>query len=252
MGVRSGDLVDTVLSKISIDEFEPKTGDGADIVVIGFYVIEQYAVQDLYSFISSSAMEVRDIEVSPNPDLDGNYMLFVEMDRNADLMQRLYDMVSDVENVAGALKWRATTHLTDEYYPLHSNELLKYVITDPERYVTRKEFDQQDEPSVQESASKSQIMEFLKVSDLTDASINQDNELTVTGRNGTACLKIIDFGDAERTLLAVGIDKSPILDTDYHTRLFNQMLGDLSAVKILDYIVIFNSDTKQVLVCKPC
>ena len=82
MSLHEDDLKDTVLSKISIDEFEPKTGDAKDVLVMGFYVTEDSVGHDLYKFLSGSIQEVRDLEVSPNPNEDGYYMLFVEMDRN--------------------------------------------------------------------------------------------------------------------------------------------------------------------------
>ena len=35
MGLHEGDLQDTILKKVSIDEYEPKTGDSADVLVLG-------------------------------------------------------------------------------------------------------------------------------------------------------------------------------------------------------------------------
>ena len=75
MSLHEDDLKDTVLSKISIDEFEPKTGDAKDVLVMGFYVTEDSVGHDLYKFLSGSIQEVRDLEVSPNPNEDGYYML---------------------------------------------------------------------------------------------------------------------------------------------------------------------------------
>ena len=62
MGLKQGDLNDTVLSKVSIDEFEPKTGESKDVLVLGFHVLEQNVGDDLYSFLNSSVFEIRDVE----------------------------------------------------------------------------------------------------------------------------------------------------------------------------------------------
>ena len=59
----TGDLKDTILKKISIDEYEPKTGEAKDVVVLGFYLNENTPGQDLYNFISNSIYEIRDAEV---------------------------------------------------------------------------------------------------------------------------------------------------------------------------------------------
>ena len=39
MALRENDLVNTVLKNISIDEFEPKTGDSKDVMVVGLLQI---------------------------------------------------------------------------------------------------------------------------------------------------------------------------------------------------------------------
>jgi len=49
MPLREGDLIDTVLKKISVDEFEPKTGKEKDVAVIGFYLNSESAGQDSFS-----------------------------------------------------------------------------------------------------------------------------------------------------------------------------------------------------------
>ena len=65
--LKHGDLAGVVTNKVSVDEFEPKTGEKEEIAVIGFYVTEQAAGDDLAKFISKSVHEHRDVEVTPNP-----------------------------------------------------------------------------------------------------------------------------------------------------------------------------------------
>ena len=105
MGLKAGDLKDTVLKRLSIDEYEPKTGEAADVMVFGFHVKESAVGDDLYHFISNSIADVRDVEVSPNPNTDGYYMVFCELDRNQDSLNNIRSIVRDVENVAGELAW---------------------------------------------------------------------------------------------------------------------------------------------------
>ena len=85
MGLRQNDLKDTILKKISLDEFHPKTGDEKDVAVVGFRVSQSSPGKDLYNFLNRSIIETRDIEVSPNANEDGHYMVFIEMDRNEKL-----------------------------------------------------------------------------------------------------------------------------------------------------------------------
>ena len=67
MSIQMGDLKDTILKKISIDEYEPKTGEAKDVVVLGFYLNENTPGQDLYNFISNSIYEIRDAEIKKIP-----------------------------------------------------------------------------------------------------------------------------------------------------------------------------------------
>jgi len=141
MGLRNGELKDTVLSKISIDEFEPKTGDVKNVVVVGFNLNEQAAGKDLYTFLNNSTLNIRDVEVAPNTNEQGYFMVFLELDRDQDLPEKLVKLLDDVKNVAGNLNWKASTHLTDDYYPIGSDELSEYLITDPEQYMDREAFE---------------------------------------------------------------------------------------------------------------
>lgn len=263
MAIKNGDLADTFLSKISIDEFEPKTGDVEDVIVVGLYALEEGAAKDLYGFLNSSVYDIRDVEVSPNPNSDGYYMLFMEIDRNAEACEAIRNIIKDVENATGKLKWKASTHLTDEYYPLGSTELEQYVITDPKMYVSREEFEDQMEQERAEEARVAQeaelaesnsqaVLEFLRDSSLLQAGFSDQGYLTMMGKQGVAQFEVISFGDAETALAEAGIDKAPIVESDYNTRIFNEMLGDLNAVKISEYVVVFNTNTKQALVGKPC
>ena len=65
--LREGDLKNTVLKRISLDEYEPKTGEDKDVMVLGFLLNDKKPGKDLYHFLNNSIVEIRDVEVSPNP-----------------------------------------------------------------------------------------------------------------------------------------------------------------------------------------
>ena len=263
MGLKYGDLKDTVLSKISIDEFEPKTGESRDVVVLGLRVIENNVGQDLYSFLNSGVADIRDIEVSPNPNDDGHYMVFVEMDRNENTLTNIRNMIKDVENVAGKLKWKASTHLTDDYFPLNEDDIQNYFISNPEDYLTKDEWlaqVQAEEEAEMESVREANCgcgndpcdtLEFLKASSLQNASISE-GKLLMQGANQTATLEIVKFGDAKDVMAEIGISESAIKPLDSVMRKFNGMLGEMRAIPIDDYIVIFHPENNNVLVTKKC
>lgn len=264
MGLRAGDLKDTILKKISIDEYEPKTGDSKDVMVVGFHVTESSVGNDLYHYVSSSVVEVRDLEVSPNPNNDGYYMMFVEMDRNENSLETVRNMVRDIENVSGKLNWAVTTHLTEDDFPLFSEEAANILIQNPEEYMTKDEWEsavaaeeqvQQEQLQQQQQQAEqyqSTVMEFLSSSDLADVAFLDENKIKMSGRGNTAELNIIKFGPANETLGELGISESAIKPLDSTLRIFNSMLGEMRAVPINDYIVVFHPHQQNVLVTKIC
>ena len=253
MGLHTGDLQDTMLKKLSIDEYEPKTGDASEVLVLGFSLRESSQGQDLYNFLNSSIFEIRDVEVSPNPNPDNYYMVFVEIDRNDKVLENIRSIVTDVENISGKLPWIGKTHLNDDFLPLFDEGISQYVITDPEKYMTKEQFQQQkaEEQAVVDAKEESDnsIMEFLKSSNLLKASIN-NNTLEVEDKFNEAKLEVVGFGEAKDIMAEIGINESAIGDMDSTLKQFNNMLGEMRAIPINEYIVIFHPSQSNVLVTK--
>ena len=248
-GLREGDLKDTVLSKISSDEFEPKTGDSKDVIVIGYQVTESGVGTDLYNFINTGVTEYRDVEVSPNPNPEGYYMVFVEIDRNEKAMENIIALTTDITNISGELEWKGKTHLMDDYAPLSSEELGKHLIEDPDKYLTKEEFEDQKEMEATETTNTG-IMEFLQQSTLDNADISE-NVLTMTKGADSAQLEIVGYGNKD-IMGDLSISESALKPLDAIMRKFNSMLGEMRAVQIDENIVIFHPAQNTVLVTKQC
>lgn len=268
MALRHGDLVDTMLDKISIDEFEPKTGRSEDVIVVGFYVMNPNVGQDLYGFLNNNFDFIRDIEVSPNPNDDNFYMVFIEIDRDKHAREHIDQIISDLDNLTGDLVWQATTHLTDDYFKLSDPELWDFVITDPDHYMSRKDFEkhraeqqalkaQQAEQMQlqlqQEAQTRSDsILEFLKPSNLLRAGINA-GKLHMQDARSVLSLEVVDYGPARDIMGNYGISESAInqeFDRTVFTKL-GSMLGEMKALPIGDYVVIYNpAQQHNVLITK--
>lgn len=262
MGLREGDLKDTVLKRISLDEFHPKTGDEKDVAVIGFRVSQSAPGQDLYKFLNRSVIETRDIEVSPNANEDGHYMVFIEMDRNEKLLDNIKALVKDVEHVSSKLPWKVTLPYIEEDIDLLDEELSNHVQIDPEAFLTASEYRDkiasdleasQLELEQAEAMNKSnKILEFLKNTNILEAGIN-DNKLHIRGSNDIYSAEIINFGNGKQVMEEIGISESAIR-YDYEPVMLsklNNMLGGLRALPINEYIVMFDNDSKDILVTKP-
>lgn len=266
MSLRRHDLVDTVLRKLSIDEFEPKTGDAKKVMVLGFYVSEQNAGTDLYHFLSGSPTETRDVDVSPNPNEDNYYMVFVELDREPGVFDHVKKLLVDTERLSGKLNWVGRTYLNDDYLPL--DQLDPYIIERPEDYVTREEFEEQQAEQAEADKAReeqervaaeegernslsNQIMEFLKPTNLLQAGLN-NGQLHMQDARNVMSLEVIDFGDGKDILGKHGIEESAInLEYDRTSmQKLKGMLGELRVMPISEYVVIYNPANNKSLLTK--
>jgi len=256
MPLKPNDLRYTVLKKISFDEFEPKTGDERDVAVLGFYVSQEDAGKDLYSFLSDSVVENRDIEVSPNPDLDGYYMVFVELDRNQQLFSNVRKIVAEVERLTSKLDWSVKTPYLDEYVSLAEADSIMQ--QDPDAFRSAAEYreylqQQAEQVTAEPETQQEQIMEFLGNSNLLGVDI-QDNYISMQDARGSVKMEIAGYGYGPDVLSELSISESAIR-ADFDQHLFSKlksMLGEMRALPIDRYVVIYDPARTEVLVARPC
>ncbi len=186
MGLRHLELNGMVIPLISIDEFEPKMGSTEEVIVVSFFCKDELPAFDLDEFIDKSVTEFLDSEVSPNPNEDGFYLVFVEFKRQPNFWLKFYDLVKDIENVAGKAKWSVQPYLVDKLFALKDPELHDLVITKEDEYVPRSEFDQTVESYFQDSDL------LLLEADST--------HIKLGGTKGNIVLEFIGFGN-ESTLV---------------------------------------------------
>lgn len=103
-GMWTNDLEDLIEPLISIDEFESKIDPSA--MVVGFYVNERDAADDLNRFIQKSAVPILDSDVSPAPDQHGYYLVFVEISMNDRFSDNLRSLGEEVAQLGAIREWK--------------------------------------------------------------------------------------------------------------------------------------------------
>ena len=261
MPLKEGDLKNTVLKKLSIDEYEPKTGNPNEVVVLGFHVNESTPGKDLYHFLNNSIVEIRDVEVSPNPNPDNFYMVFVELDRNDKVIGNIKALVEEVERLAGKLEWKFKTPVLEDVVDFDDNMLSQYVQDDADNFLSPEEFKQAQAEAEQQAEEKrleeeaqsnsNKILEFLKPSNILEAGLN-DGKLHIRGSRDIATFEVINFGHGPDVMEELGINESAIkIDFDkVQLSKLNSMLGEVRAIPIDEYIVMYNPAHKDILVAK--
>jgi len=196
MGLRHLELNGMVIPLISIDEFEPKMGSTEEVIVVSFFCKDELPAVDLDEFIDKSVVEFLDSEVSPNPNEDGLYLVFIEFKRQPNFWLKLYDLVKDIENVTDKLKWKVQPYLVDKLYNLKDPELQDVVITKEQSYVPRQEFEQTVESYFQDS----DLLMFE----------SDDTHIKIGGSGGQHVFEFVGFGTTDNMVKRLRLNEHHI------------------------------------------
>jgi hypothetical protein len=135
-GLEKGDLARLIHPELHIDEFKSKLGDDADVVVISFKVDSKEPAGDLMSFIEKGYDWVLDSDVSTGEMGDGDYIVFVELDRNDQSADNIMEIMNDITNLTGqeTTEWRVRYYKSREEKPLDIDNLKIMIPSSPESY----------------------------------------------------------------------------------------------------------------------
>lgn len=98
-GLEHGDLARLVHPKLHIDEFKSKMGADEDIVVLTFKVDGKEPATDLMNFLERGYEWVLDADVSSGEMEDGEYLVFVELERSPGVCEYIVRLTEDILNL---------------------------------------------------------------------------------------------------------------------------------------------------------
>jgi len=99
--LKANDLRHFVSKVFTIDSFKSKIGDDIDVVVLCFEVDDEDPAKDLENFIEMGYDFVLDADVSPGETDDGNYKVFVELERGRHAAEQIREILNGVEKLSG-------------------------------------------------------------------------------------------------------------------------------------------------------
>lgn len=105
-GLRSGDLRDYVSEVFTIDQYRSKMGEDSDVIVLGFRVREKNPAVDMMEFIERGYDFILDADMSAGEENDGQYQVFVEIQRTPALKSQLKELLSGVGQLCSCYEWR--------------------------------------------------------------------------------------------------------------------------------------------------
>jgi translation initiation factor IF-2 len=161
-GLEQGDLKRLVHSELHIDEFKSKLGDDADVCVISFKVSGKEPARDLVNFIEKGYDWVIDADVSSGEMDDGDYIVFVEGDRDGKIAERIVEMMHDIMNATEqkTKEWRVRYRNNREDHALDLESLRSLIPSSPEAYIQR--FPEKDDEEKNHDKEHSDKLDKLK------------------------------------------------------------------------------------------
>jgi hypothetical protein len=138
-GLEQGDLKRLVHDELHIDEFKSKLGRDEDVCVVSFKCKGKEPANDLMNFIEKGYDWVIDADVSSGEWEDGDYILFIECERDEAIPRNIVTMMQDILNVTGQKmsQWRVRYYKSPEEHALTIDNLKKLIAKSPEEYKKR-------------------------------------------------------------------------------------------------------------------
>lgn len=173
-GMREGDLDDLVLPLLSIDEYVSKIADDKEVIVVGFFVEDEDPANDLSRFIDRSVTDILDTDVSPAPNEEGYFLVFLEAKRDKKFVKMLLQVLDEISNLVNIDKWTFKVHKDKTIHDLNRKTLEAKVNTDPISF------------------NKFEVINFLKDTMLDDFSFHGE-EIIFEKRGMTRKFKFLCF-----------------------------------------------------------
>lgn len=151
-GLEHGDLRRLVYPMISIDEYKSKMGEDADIMVLAFKVLGKDPSNDLMEFIERGYDFVLDADVSSGEDSDGNWLVFVEMERSRLRAKDIVRLIEEILNLTeqNMEDWNFTYKDSRVPFAIDVENIQEQVPLSPKQY--RERFGDKDMDKLKENA----------------------------------------------------------------------------------------------------
>ena len=105
-GLRPLDLEEMIYPIFEIDTFKSKMGEDRDVVVVTFQAKDRFPARDLMEFIERGYNFVLDADVSSGENSQGEYSVFVEIERTPKLAEQIKELTYGIKKLTGLDEWR--------------------------------------------------------------------------------------------------------------------------------------------------
>jgi len=235
-GLSRHDLKDMVSDLFTIDRYSSKMGEDRDIIVLSFRVKEKYPAQDLMEFLEKGYTYILDADMSTGEENDGQYQVFVEIERTIDFPKQLKNLLSGISQLTDFDNWRFRYQKAKNSVECNEESIKENIPLTPEDY----------DQSITD-IKQNDIQEFFDQGGV-EVALESDNNITFSkpysGDVEAKFVSIGDYDDVKETLLgALSLDES----SQSQTLFLNKYLGNYDINKVGSKFLIRNGDRAIVI-----
>ena len=235
MGLRQGDLKDLVYPIFEIDAYASKMGDDKNIVTLSFTVKDNSPAEDLVRFLEGGYSFILDSDVTAGEQSDGNYRVFVELERDKSANKNIMEIIDGIKKLAEVEDFKFRYYKGFRSYDVTIENLDREVPLDPDNYGI----------TVSES-NLNNYKNFFSNSYVEDI-VMEDNVLTITKAYADKLMfEFVDFGETLKTVKRIN-ESLDIMDSYPEILFLTKYLGDYNICKYGDKLVFENSERVLVL-----
>jgi hypothetical protein len=133
-GLKAKDLESFVNNVFLVDTYKSKMGEDRDVAVLSFRVKDRLPALDLMEFIERGYSFVLDADISSGEESDGQYSVFVEVERDKHLAENIKEVIEGVGKLTGIDNWRFRYHKDWKGKEFSLETLAETIPSSPESY----------------------------------------------------------------------------------------------------------------------
>lgn len=235
-GLRNRDLEDLVYPIFEVDTFRSKMGEDKDICVLTFQAKDRSPAKDFMEFIEKGYGFVLDADVSAGENIDGEYSIFVEMERSPKIFENIKELLFGASKLTGVEDWEFKYYKEKNTIPATTENLRKKIPGSSRIYEQAMQKYRTDE--MKQFFSKTLMDDLVLENDIITIKKPFDVEVK---------LKFVDEGNNNKILET--IDVAPAVGEDAMAEIFwlTKVMGDYNIGKFGDNFVFTNGSRSMIL-----
>jgi len=236
MSLQPNDLENYVSEIFSVDSFKSKMGNDKNISVLAFEVRDQEPAKDLMNFIEKGYDFVLDADISSGENNKGKYNVFVEMERDRHLPERIDTILDEVSRLTGIKEWKFRYYKNIESNAFDKNQAESVIPLNKDSY-----------DSMVEEYHQTELDRFFNRG-VTEQRYVKENIIEF-GRHasGKVRMEVVEEGPTEELLTkyagAVSLDETSMSEVLFLTK----FMGNYNIQKIEDNLFFTNGPRTKIM-----